>query len=345
MQNRKIIVRPILFILICALVFLGLFKVLDVSNTFSEHAEMMINGYYDFEDNSVDAVFLGNSHTYRYWQSAFAWNEMGLATASWSTSNMPCGAARAVTKEMFKTQSPKVLCVEASMFQRDSADSNNKIYLLLSSMKESRTKYEMIKDFCDYNDITGKEKLQYYLPFIQFHSRWYEINEGDFRQTQKSYLNSCYQKEFLEKTASNMIFTASTERKSIDENTERVLRDYLDYCKSLDCEVLFFFSPVWSKEKKVERYNYIQDIIEDYGYSVINFNDPKYYEMIGLDEETDIQDKSHTNVKGSIKFTRTMGELLKERYGLSDRSGEASYEKWNQAASEYYDMVLPYMNE
>ena len=66
--------------------------------------------------------------------------------------------------------------------------------------------------------------------------------------------------------------------------------------------------------------------------------------MFGFVESEDFQDRNHTNIKGSYKFTNVFGEYLKERYGLSDRSGEAPYADWDAQASAYYAIVGPYLN-
>ena len=68
------------------LLFLGVNSILGPN---SEDAEMMFKGYYNLKPNSVDAVFIGNSHTYKYWQPAFAWKEFGMASTEISTSIMP----------------------------------------------------------------------------------------------------------------------------------------------------------------------------------------------------------------------------------------------------------------
>ncbi len=306
---------------------------------------MMINGFYDLKDDSADAVFIGNSHVYRFWQSAIAWKELGISSASWSTSNMPYGAAKGVTEEIFKTQSPKVLCVEASMFNKDSDNSANKIYLILSSIRNSKTKYSIIRDFCRYQNITFKEAMQYYFPFLQFHSRWYELNEGDFIQTQTSYLNSCYQTDFLTTRAKGKTRRQLKGTKKIAEDCERALIDYLEYCKTLDCEVIFFFSPIFNSDAKVRRYNYISQIIREYGFEVQNYTKDDNYATLNLDEKNDIQDSSHTNIRGSYKFTRAMGKWLIENYGLEDRRGDASYELWNQSADQYYSIISEYVED
>ena len=336
--------KTVLFVAIGCVILYLVSRLFGVSNEYSEHAEMIVNGYYEQEENSIDALFIGNSHVYRYWQPAFAWEQHGLASMEWSTSDLPYGAMKNVVIEALKTQSPKVLVLDASVFANGKDGPSNKIYLLLDNMKYSANYFDMIRNFCEFSDVEGMEKLQYYFPMIQFHSRWTELTELDFRQTMPSYLNSCYQENFLAKTIQPVEHIVTDKRVAIAPRSEDALRDLLGWCQKQDVEILFYIAPMLRKEKQTARFNYIGDIIKEYGQEFVNFNDGDLYGMFGFVESEDFQDRNHTNIKGSYKFTNVFGEYLKERYGLSDRSGGAPYADWDAQASAYYAIVGPYLN-
>lgn len=337
------LIRAVTFCLLCFLIFLLIQPLFQASNEYSEHAEMMIQGYYDLPEDSADLLFLGSSHVYRFWQSAFAWKEKGIASSAWSTSNMPGSCALSITQEMMKTQSPKVLCVEASMFMQEKEESANKIFLILPHMRNSREKKDMILHFCKRHKIKKNDRLAYFFPFWQFHSRWYELNEGDFRQTQVSYLNSCYQEDFLKKVRKNLEHYTIEQKKKIGNANEKQLREYLEYCQSLDCKVVFYFAPCWNCKKRQKKYNYMSDIIEEYGFTVLNYNDSDLYESVAFDLSGDIQDRRHANVRGSYKFTMALSDELIRRYQLQDHRQEEGYAMWDEQAEEYYKMVMPYL--
>ncbi len=336
--------KTILFVAIGCVILFWVSRLFGVSNEYSEHAEMIVNGYYEQAEDSIDALLIGNSHVYRYWQPAFAWNEHGLASMEWSTSDMPYGAMKNVVIEALKTQSPKVLVLDATVFANGKDGPSNKIYLLLDNMKYSKNYFDMIRNFCDFSDVTGKTKLQYYIPMIQFHSRWTELSELDFRQTMPSYLNSCYQENFLAKTIQPVEHIVTDKRVAIAPRSEDALRDLLEWCQQQDVEILFYAAPMLRKENQSGRINYIGDIISEYGMNFVNFNDEDLYAMFGFEESEDFQDRNHTNIKGSYKFTKVFGEYLKDRYDLPDRSGETAYAGWDTQASAYYAIVNPYLN-
>ena len=100
---KKDILGTTVFLIMTCVLFLAVQNVFGVSNKFSEHAEMMFEGYYDEPKDTVDAVIIGNSHIYRYWQSAFGWKEYGLSTLALSTSDMPGSVMKNMAIEAGKT--------------------------------------------------------------------------------------------------------------------------------------------------------------------------------------------------------------------------------------------------
>ena len=343
-MKKSLVLKCIIFVIIGILVAYPILRVFGVSNEYSEHAEMMINGYYESKEDSADVVIVGNSHVYRYFQCAFAWKECGLAANSWSTSDLPFGAIRNVVIEALKTQSPKVVIIDATVFANKKDVTNNKIYLLTQNMHISKNYFEMIENYCDYSNVKWTDKLQYYFPVIQFHDRWNDISIDDFEQTMPSYLNSCYQEKFLTSvyTGEEHVYTDMTD--PIAPQSEKALRDMLEWCKQQDdVEFLFFVAPVLEREERQGRFNLTCDIIEENGFKVINFNDKEWYEPLDLDDSTDYQDINHTNIKGSYKFTKYFANYLMEEYDIPDRRNEEDYASWNEASDKYYDIVGDYI--
>lgn len=338
---KRDIIGTIGFFLVGFIIFLSIKGIFGVSNEYSEHSEMMINGYYDEQENTIDAVLIGNSHIYRYWQSAFAWEEYGIATTALSSSAMPASVVKNVAIEALKTQNPKVLILDASAFA-DKDKSNNKIYLLLDNMKFSANYIDMVEKYCDSAKITGMGKLQYYFPIIQFHSRWKEISEADFRQTYPSYLNSCYLEKFLTSTIEDREHLATEARNEIGAQNEADLRDLLEWCVRQDVKVQFLAVPMLRNEKKQGMINRVGDIIAEYGIDFINYNDTELYDSFDFQVTQDFQDANHTNINGSYKFTKVFGNYLKERYGLEDHRQEAAYASWNERAKEYDAVIEEY---
>lgn len=339
---KKNIMKTILFLAIAVVLLLGVQRVLNVSNHFSEHTEMVFDGYYSEKENTLDAVLIGNSHIYKFWQSAFAWEQNGLATLPLSTSDMPASVVKNMAIEALKTQKPKVLVIDATEFAEAEADENNKIFLILNNMKFSSNYIDMIENYCDYTGITGLDKMKYYFPILQFHSRWNDVKARDFVATYPSYLNSCYLPDFLEDTIEDRPHVSTQERLPIAEKSEESLRDLLEWCAQQECEVLFLTSPVFLEEERLAMFNYVGDIIEEYGFDFLNYNDEGAFEQFGFEVGVDYQDKSHTNINGSWKFTQVFGQYLIDEYGLTDHRGESTYDSWGPRAEAYFEVIKEY---
>ena len=90
-------------------------------------------------------------------------------------------------------------------------------------------------------------------------------------------------------------------------------------------------------------YNALWSIAEEYGISGINYNDPLL--RFGLRYSSDFADWQHLNVKGSVTFSRRLGEDLMERYDLPDRRGDARYDSYADSAAQWYAQYPMYKPE
>ena len=50
-----------------------------------------------------------------------------------------------------------------------------------------------------------------------------------------------------------------------------------------------------------------------------------------MDTETDFYNGSHTNIFGAKRYTKWLGQYLKDNYNLPDRRSDNKYADWNAA--------------
>ena len=256
---------------------------------------------------------------------------------------MPSSAVRNVAAEALRTQSPDVMVFDITPFAAADREENNSIYRLLDNMKLSLNYLDMAEGYCEYAGVEGLEEMEYYIPLLRFHSRWKELQKADFVQTRQSYLNSNYASKFLKrKLGKDAAHSATDVRAEIGQKNEAALRELLEWCGGQEMEVLFYAAPVL-REDNLERMNRAGDIVEEYGFPFLNFNDEALYAKLGFDEGQDYGDKNHTNLNGSYKFTKALGNYLKETYGLADHRGEEAYASWDEKAEAYGALVGKYL--
>jgi hypothetical protein len=252
---------------------------------------------------------------------------------------MPCSIMKNVAIEALKTQSPKVLVLDCTAFATDKAEDNTKIYLVMQNMKFSLNYLDMLENYFTYTGTGLGGRLQYYLPFVRFHSRWAELSTQDFVQTTPSYLNSCYMEGFLKDVYTEGTHVTTTKTTPIAPEAEQSLRDLLEWCQEQDTQVLFIASPLLLGKKEMKLINYTGSIIQEYGIDFVNFNDQEWFDQFEFDLDVDFMDKGHTNVNGSYKFTKVFSAYLAEQYGLTDHRGESSYASWDEKAAQYMDLI------
>ena len=84
-------------------------------------------------------------------------------------------------------------------------------------------------------------------------------------------------------------------------------------------------------------YNRIKEIAEEYGVKYDNYND--FYDMMGLDLSTDLNDNSHLNYEGSCKFTDFLARNIKDSFDIPDRRGDEKWESWDRHAAAIAEQV------
>lgn len=295
-------------------------------------------GFYAEENNSLEVVFLGASSVFSFWEPMEFWEKYGVTSYDFATGTMPPQMMKYCIDEIRKTQSPELIVIDLRTYtlaekgyylEHSIANMDHEVPLrnIVDNLKYSRNRMKMIQECVPDN----YDKLPYYIDLIKYHTEWSRI----FDQQSLSYgTNSShdYLKGFKMvddvKEVKFRDFSGVDERSPLSERLELILRELLDYCKKEDQQVLFLVNAYCQTKKEKKTYNYIADVVGEYGYSFLNAND--YYQEIGLDFSTDYYDKSHTNIFGADKYTKFVGEYLIDHYELENHKTEKEYEQWNR---------------
>ena len=87
-------------------------------------------------------------------------------------------------------------------------------------------------------------------------------------------------------------------------------------------------------------YNSLWSVAEEYGVRGINYNHPDL--RFSLRYSSDFADWQHLNVKGSVTFSRKLGEDLRA-YNLPDRRGDPAYSSYAACAEDWYALYPQYL--
>ena len=166
------------------------------------------------------------------------------------------------------------------------------------------------------------EKMaDYIMPLFRFHSRWKELTLDDFKYAYYNKpvtINGYLPDDEVEAAEPGPLVYEKEGDTVLSSRNVEYLRKAIELCLDRGIQVMVFkvpaHSPNWSRDYD----NQINDIVKEYGLSYINFDDKN--DEMGLDYSTDTPDGgSHLNASGAVKFSRYLGEYIRDNYTVSDR--------------------------
>lgn len=301
-----------------------------------------VQGYYSLEPNTVDMVYVGGSACFVYYQPLKAWNDHGIVSFNYATGGVDLESYKTMIKEVLKTQSPKLIVVDARPLQyRDegSEDSNPPSEAsyrgVLTGMRFSTNKMQFVNDNLHYiND----ETTSYYFDLIKYHDNIIDFHENNIKMLFGRYFdkfNGYYFYHNHEALAKPSF--ATNQKQAVSEETINIFTDLLDYMKGTQADYLFVVSPYAEKEEHKKIYNFVQDKINDYGYQFVDFND--YADEMQIDYAKDFCDINHVNIFGSEKYTDFLNQYIVNRYSVPNRKADTKYSFMNNYLSEWNAQV------
>lgn len=346
LKKQKTALRVAVFFIIAALLFAYFNRVFSISG--SDSNRQIFNAFYSEKENTIDVLYLGTSASNRYFISPIAYKETGLTAFTLATMGMPLFFVPNLIEEAEKTQDPELYIIELrSVVKEKDMVTDAHIRRVTDSMKFSSNRTDAIKKALEFTEgaqgtDVGDSFLEYYLPIVKYHSRLIQGNislsewllENQENRT-KGYVTS--KSTLTQRAQEEAVY--SDEREALADEALQTLEEVLDYCDSLDKEVLFVLSPFSVKEDQVGQFNTVIDTVEERGYTVLNFNTEEMIEELGIDWDTDFYNSKHVNYLGAEKYTEYLTAYIEEHYDLDDHRGEAGCESYEEAYQYYQDFV------
>lgn len=343
-MTKKNIIRGTVFLMICLVVFVYLNMAFGFAK--SDENSKVFDSFYAENGKSLDGIYLGSSAVHRYWNGSLAYETYGSCIFALATSSQPIVLYQYLIEEAEKTQDPDLYILELRGIAL-SADNMKDVGVrrVTDNMRLSLTRVNAVNTALRFaekgdNDV-DLEKLDYYLPILKYHGRWSSGNLStddlllrDVTDPEKGFLlgkNSCKQAAQKEPA-----YTDS--RQPLAEEMEEALLDLLSYCDNLDADVLFVMSPYSEQDTlKLARLNEAMRIVEEHGYTCLNFNTKELSEAVGIDYSKDLYNSKHVNILGSEKYTEYLAAYIHQHYNLADHRGDAEYKSWDEAYEYYLD--------
>lgn len=293
--------------------------------------------FYELENNTVDVLILGSSHAFEHFNTGTLWDEYGMASYVLAGSAQPIWNTYYYLKEALKTQTPELIVLEGYRIPwNEEYSDDSRVIKNNYGLKWSQDKIDSIKI------STPKERWsEFILEYEQYHTRYSELTDGDFVKNQNNRLYDDW-KGF----GCNMATTPSvgidvkevTGRVAIFEKSEKYYRETIELAQENDIPIIVVISPYAGLDKMTQQvFNSVGDVAEEYDIPFVNCN--LYLDEMNINYATDAADDSHLNYRGSQKFSKYIGQYIKDNYDIEDRRCDASYDTWNRNADYIRQMI------
>ena len=272
-----------------------------------------IETFHSLPENSVEVIVYGSSHAWKGLDIMEMYREYGVAAYNYGCNWQRLNTTSLFIHDSLRTQSPKVILIETFRVGEllEDTDIIGEVFYT-REIPSSDEKKEYLKH-C-FGEKLGRY-LSYYVPLFAFHENWSELKRESFMANcaTEDYFSTMGFDESDEVVPVQLEDPETFEQHEIGDRAEDVLDDIVELCQEKNIEIIFYTVPY---EGSYGFSAEMREYAEENGCQYINFFE-KITE-IGLDANTDFQDKGHLNTRGSRKIAKYLGRYIAENYDVTD---------------------------
>lgn len=343
----KNFLKTLVFLLLCAGIFLGLNYVYGIPYENGTHMQETVktyNGLYNEPENTWDGVILGTSITDRAWVAPTAWNEYGMTIYPLATDSQPINLSTDILDEVRKRQDIKLVVLELHGILGMNAG-EIRVRRVTDNMQSTIARIKTVnhalafaeENFGEESKLKDVDVLSLYFPFIKYHSRT-DLRKDDFTHPGNETKGAVVAKKLAFRSKPQKTPTLSTACGTLTETQTAFLDEFMEYADENGLEILFLSIPSGHKTAQQEVVNAALDYVAKKGYSTLNMNTEEVYEEIQLDFSTDLYNKKHLNSLGAQKTTKYLSRFIHENFDLTDKRGQEAYQSWDDAYETYMNI-------
>lgn len=275
-------------------------------------------------DDLMDLVFIGSSHIYCTTNPACFWNEAGISSFDLAISMMDKTSSKYYLQELFKTQSPSVVCLELYALQYSRQNKISHVYRNYLSLKPTLASVQAILEHKPEGNL-----VDYFLQWPIIHTRYQELQVFDFVQYQPSIFGRGYNYYFaVQPAVQNQDAVSTSMVTELSQESREWLDAMINLCEQNGSRLITIISPMVVSEEWQAVYNGAKQYLSSRGIECLDLNQST--EDIGLDYATDFKDEGHLNAWGAKKVSSYLLKELTSRYTFTDHRGDPDYALWEE---------------
>jgi hypothetical protein len=292
----------------------------------------IFNKFYEIERDTLDAIFIGNSHVIYNINPVIIWHEQGIPSYAFAMGRQPLLNSYYNIKETLAWQNPKVIVLEtyACVFSGGGAGDMPGWVWNTYGLQFSQNKIDAI--YATTGGNPGK-MLELFLGWPIYHSLNDMVKGGfadEFRMT-GPYMNGYYFTKGIQ-AITKLETTQITETKQLEKINMDYLLKIIKLVKEENIELLLITAPYELTAEEQKIFNSVAIIARQNNVRYIDYS--ALCDELGINFETDFCDIGHLNYRGAAKLSKHLGHYLHDVYRLENRREDLAYASWNIWADE-----------
>lgn len=296
------------------------------------------------ESDTIDVIFLGNSHANNAFLPMDLWGDYGYTAYNFSQMSQTFPLVYYCAEDAIKMQHPQLLVVDLFAATSYGNDFDN-MHLTVDNLCFA-TRMKAITEF-----VAEDKKTEYYLPLYLYHDRWDELEFKDFIPYYLRYAPERNPRkgvtlvsDWVECNSPNEAIRCaySYDKAELSEETLYWCYRLKELCDENGISLLFvvvpYECPIGGNEastiENIRMYNAIEKWSLENNVDYLNLF--RNLDMMNFNFATDMQDESHVNILGAKKVTHEIGEYISKNFKVNKRmENQDISDKWDHIYSEY----------
>jgi predicted acetyltransferase len=299
--------------------------------------------YDKLPQNSIDVVFIGAS---TYWDGISPmklWEEHGITSYVFASSNCPPQVNYLMLQNALKHQNPSVVFLSPQFLVKKQKGDQIPLRVIKSLYYEALSIDKIMAAIHIAKDTRIANGIQGMLPLLAYHDNWKDIKQTNLINSYPDYAMGqraeYFFHESFDKTVDELIrenATITYEDFTYNKVAVKYYRKIVALCKEKGIDVVLRTMPLYNNNIN---HKAVKQFAAEEGVRYVNCNDPDILGSIGLENSLDWRDAHHLNWFGSQPFSGWLGKFIDQNYDLKDRRKptDPAAAAWLGYYSDYYD--------